>query len=365
MRDSICVVQARAGSSRFPGKVLAELAGRPLLRFMLDRLHASDAPEIVVATSDRSVDDPVVQVAVDAGVAVVRGPEDDVLARYRLALDTYPARAVVRLTADCPLIDGQLVAEAVRSHSESGVDYLSNTLVRTFPDGLDTEVITASTLEAAAAESDDRFEREHVTPFVYRRPERFRLGALSSREPLELHRWTIDWPADLNLIGRLVERVADPVGCGWRDFLAVADEAPGSGNDLRTALAEDLRSASSREWMGLTSDGAEMVAGFRADSFEDPARRVWTVRRDGDVSAWVRVGVEGASGRLDVAAQPATTDVELVGWIETACAVARGQVRTLRAAPRDTRGAALFREAGFVRGPSGDHVRDLHAERGT
>jgi spore coat polysaccharide biosynthesis protein SpsF len=202
--DAIAVVQARMGSSRLPGKVLADLDGVPMLRFMLDRLSSAPVDLIVVATSTDERDDPVVEIATAAGVAIVRGPEQDVLRRYAIALDAHPAETVVRLTADCPLTDPGLVSTALTRHRETGADYTSNTLVRTFPDGLDVEVVQASALRAADAEAVDVVEREHVTPFVYRRPERFELAAFTCDRFLGDERWTVDDAEDLAFLRWLV-----------------------------------------------------------------------------------------------------------------------------------------------------------------
>ena len=163
--EVVAVVQARTGSTRLPGKVLADVGGMPMLEFMLRRL----APlpwEVVVATSDRPADDEVVSVGRSCGVEVVRGPEGDVLSRFLVALDAHPAKHVVRLTGDCPLSDPRVVRAAVALHREASAAYTSNVLPRTFPKGLDCEVMSARALREAASEATAAPEREHVTPFL-------------------------------------------------------------------------------------------------------------------------------------------------------------------------------------------------------
>ena len=214
----ICVVQARMGSTRLPGKVLADLDGRPLLAFLLARLAPLKVDHVVVATSTSGADDTVAEVAEDAGAAVVRGPEDDVLARFALVLERHPADAVIRLTADCPLTDPALVQHVADAWHDAGADYASNTLVRTFPDGLDVEVVAADALRAAATEATDPFEREHVTPFVYRRPDRFRLADVRHPTDLSHLRWTVDTADDLDRVRRLVAATGDPAA-PWEAFL--------------------------------------------------------------------------------------------------------------------------------------------------
>lgn len=220
--STLCVVQARMGSTRLPGKVMAEIGGRPALAFMLDRLANLDVDQLVVATSTGAGDEPIELLAKEKGVACVRGSEDDVLARFIVALDTYPATTVVRLTADCPLMDPALVATALGAHAQADAAYTSNTLHRTFPDGLDVEVVSAAALRQADAEAVDPAEREHVTPFVYRRPQRYKLAGFESGDDLGAERWTLDTASDLERLREIVDKLDDPIGAGWRDVLAVA-----------------------------------------------------------------------------------------------------------------------------------------------
>lgn len=222
-RDVVVVVQARTGSSRFPGKVVADLAGMPMLGLQLQRMRAVPCGSLVVATTTEERDDVVVEVAAAAGVPTVRGSEDDVLDRLATAVDAYPAPTVVRVTADCPLMDPRLISDAVSLHRSSGADYTSNTLVRTFPDGLDVEVLRREALQDAAREARRPEEREHVTPFVYRHPRRFRLASLTCRDRLGHWRWTVDTAEDLAHVGQLLGRLDDVVGCDWH---ALAKSVP-------------------------------------------------------------------------------------------------------------------------------------------
>jgi len=133
---------------------------------------------------------------------VFRGSLDDVLERFRTTLRAYPeAKAVVRLTADCPLADPDLIDRVIDHHHAAGADYTSNTLgTRTYPHGLDTEVIKPAALMAAAERASDPYEREHVTPYIYRRPEAFRLAGVARHESLAMLRWTVDLPEDLAFV---------------------------------------------------------------------------------------------------------------------------------------------------------------------
>ncbi|MBW8859527.1 MAG: glycosyltransferase family protein [Caulobacter sp.] len=199
----LAVLQARMSSRRLPGKVLADLAGAPMVLRQIERLNrARRLGTIVVATSDQASDDVLAACLDKAGVAVFRGSLDDVLARFIGAIDAFGATGtVVRLTADCPLADPAVIDETLALHTASGADYTSNTPARrSFPKGLDVEVFEATALRAAADETTDPYDREHVTPFLYRRPERFRIAGLEQAADEGEVRWTVDRHDDLDFV---------------------------------------------------------------------------------------------------------------------------------------------------------------------
>ncbi|HUS96970.1 MAG TPA: glycosyltransferase family protein, partial [Hyphomicrobiaceae bacterium] len=163
--NTVAIIQARMTSTRLPGKVLAEFAGQPMLSYMLDRVRRAQSLDgILIATTLNHTDDPVVDLCHEVGVAVFRGSEADVLGRYAAAAADAQADTIVRLTADCPLIDPHLIDQAVSTFREGGFDYLSNSIQLSYPDGLDVEVFTRSALARANAEANLPFHREHVTP---------------------------------------------------------------------------------------------------------------------------------------------------------------------------------------------------------
>jgi spore coat polysaccharide biosynthesis protein SpsF len=197
------VIQARMSSSRLPGKVLADVMGAPMLGRQMERLRRSRRLDaLVLATSDDHSDDPVAAYAGEIGLAVVRGPLDDVLARFAAVLDAWPqATTLARLTADCPLTDWRVLDALIGRLETTGADYINNTTPeRTFPHGLDVEAMRAEVLRQAAAEAVDPYDREHVTPFIYRRPERFRIESLTRSPSLAHLRWTVDYPEDLDFV---------------------------------------------------------------------------------------------------------------------------------------------------------------------
>ena len=197
----VAVVQARSSSKRFPGKVLADVEGVPLLARVLQRLLRSrESDRFAVATSTAPSDDAIAAIAEEAGVEVVRGPLDDVLERYRLAADALDAGVVVRVTGDCPLLDPSVVDRVVQRFAESGADYASNVHPPTFPDGLDVEVLSRSALEQAALDAHEPNDREHVTLYVARHPERFTHTSLTADVDRSAMRWTVDYPDDLEFV---------------------------------------------------------------------------------------------------------------------------------------------------------------------
>jgi spore coat polysaccharide biosynthesis protein SpsF len=195
------ILQARVSSSRLPGKVMRPLLGAPMIERQVERLRrARTIGQLVLATSTDPSDDVLVQWAQRAGVGLHRGSLDDVLDRFVTAARPYRPEHVVRLTADCPLADPTVIDRVVEAHRSSGADYSSNTLEPSYPDGLDVEVMTMAALEAAAREATAAYQREHVTQFIVRHPERFRLHNVAAERDLSALRWTVDEPADFELV---------------------------------------------------------------------------------------------------------------------------------------------------------------------
>jgi spore coat polysaccharide biosynthesis protein SpsF len=206
----LAVVQARVGSSRLPGKTLMGIAGRPMLAHVIERITAvPGVGQVVLATTESSEDDPLAGLAASLGIPCVRGSTEDVLDRFWLAFRTYPADAIVRVTADCPLLDPEVSGRVIAAYQAAAgtLDYVSNVHPPTYPDGLDTEVFSATGLEAAQREATRPSDREHVTSYLWRHPERFRLGNVEHVEDLSALRWTVDTAADLAFV-RSVYRLA-------------------------------------------------------------------------------------------------------------------------------------------------------------
>lgn len=207
--EVIAVVQARMTSARLPGKVLRPIGAEVNLAMVLDRLaRCRQLAGTVLATSTEASDDPIAEFAAARGQRVHRGPLDDVLARYLGAVEPTGAAAVVRITADCPLIDPGIVDRLVELWRGGEESYVANVIEpRTFPKGLDVEVVSVEALTAAAAEASDPADREHVTTWIRARPARFAARGLWMTPPMGGASVTLDTVADLEHLRALIARV--------------------------------------------------------------------------------------------------------------------------------------------------------------
>lgn len=207
---SVIIVQARMGSTRLPGKVLLSAAEKSLLEIELGRLQQCRLPDaLCVATTKGHQDDPIVNLCQTIEIPCFRGSEEDVLSRYYEAARFMQADEVIRITADCPLIDPDIVDAVIEKRRNTHADYASNTLKRTFPRGLDTECFSFASISAAHHEAIEPWEREHVTPFIYGRPDRFSMASLESGQDESRHRWTVDTQEDFQLISLILEHFTE------------------------------------------------------------------------------------------------------------------------------------------------------------
>lgn len=203
-------VQARMGSTRLPGKVMLRVLDKPLLGFLLDRLkEVKECDAIVVLTTTEAIDDAIEDFCYTNKVACYRGPEEDVLARYYQAAVLRSPDAIVRVTADCPLIDPEVIDLVIRTYKTNfpNHDYISNSLERSYPRGLDAEIFSFRVLDEAYHKAKADFEREHVTPYLYRHPELYHLKNVKSAEMLSHHRWTVDTKEDFLLVKLILEHL--------------------------------------------------------------------------------------------------------------------------------------------------------------
>lgn len=217
------IVQARMSSSRLPGKVLADLAGKPLLAHVLQRCLAIPLVDVVCcATVEGDEGDEIASVAERLGTVVMRGSREDVLDRYFRAAQALDAAVVVRVTSDCPLIDPNVCGQVLQLLHESGSDIACNNMPPSWPYGLDCEAFTFRWLERAAQEATASDDREHVTPFIRRHPEARKANLVGPGGSAARLHWTIDYPADLRFMRDLFAHLPDgPEGFDYRLPLAL------------------------------------------------------------------------------------------------------------------------------------------------
>jgi len=256
----VAVIQARMSASRLPGKVLLDIHGKPMLQWVVERTqHAESVDQVVVATTTDPSDDPVAEFCQNQEYAMSRGSVHDVLDRYYQAAKAYQADVVVRITADCPLIDPELIDQAVialtssvadnRPRTAIELDFIANRLPqpwwRSYPIGLDVEVFTFVSLNRAWKEAKENHQREHVTPFFYedvpaealyfsanpgdlataQSPRGFGVGLLHHDQELGHHRWTVDTPEDLELVRQIVA-ILPKENFTWLDVLDLVEKNP-------------------------------------------------------------------------------------------------------------------------------------------
>jgi spore coat polysaccharide biosynthesis protein SpsF len=244
MTRIVAIIQARMGSTRLPGKVLKDLAGETVLARVVSRLRRSGLiNELLVATTDQPADDAIVEECRRCSVSVCRGDQDDVLDRYFRAAQLSGAEVVVRITSDCPLIDPEITDKTIAEFLSARPDYASNTLVRTYPRGLDTEVMSFDALARAWQAARKPYEREHVTPYIYEHPEEFRILSVVGDKDYSVHRWTVDTPEDLEFVRAVYARLKRNTKFVWRDVLNLLDLEPGLLELNRSVVQKALHSS--------------------------------------------------------------------------------------------------------------------------
>jgi len=228
---TVAIIQARMSSTRLPGKVLKKSYGRTMLERMVERVRrAQTLDEVIVATTLDPSDDQIASFCKRLGIPVFRGSLQDVLDRYYQANVLYRAEVIVRLTGDCPLIDPDLIDDVVRDLVAKGADFSCNRLpppfTRTYPIGLDVEACTFAALEAAWDNAKEKHEREHVLPYLYAVPGRFKVSQLNYTQDLGHLRWTLDTPEDLVLLRRIYRHFSGGNDFSWLDVLQLYHDSP-------------------------------------------------------------------------------------------------------------------------------------------
>lgn len=230
----VTVVQARTGSTRLPGKVLALAGGRPVLETQVTRMARSQlAGTIAVATTTDPADDPILAICRPLGIQTVRGHSTDLLDRHLQTARELGGEVVVKVPSDCPLIDPEVIDQVIAAFLSGGHDYVSNLHPPTWPDGQDVEVLSRDVLEEAHRQAVPGFEREHTTPYVWERPERYRLANVGcDRDLSAVYRLTLDYPEDLALIDAVLNALTPDAGVA--EIVEYLSEHP-EINDLNAA----------------------------------------------------------------------------------------------------------------------------------
>ena len=225
----VAIIQARMGSTRLPGKTMMEICGKPLLWHVIDRTKPSRfINDIMVATTDKEEDKVILDFSKNNNISCFAGSEEDVLDRYYQAAKASKADVIVRITADDPLKDPDVMDRVILEFKDEGPDYASNTIKPTFPLGMDIEVFTFSALERAWKESSTPYDREHVTPYIYNNPEKFKLlNVTNPKGDLSRLRWTVDTKQDLEFVREVYRHLyKDGKIFLMEDILKLLEELP-------------------------------------------------------------------------------------------------------------------------------------------
>lgn len=227
----VAIVQARMSSSRLPGKSLMEIAGRPMLEWVIRRVKRSRLIDLVmVATTTDTSDDPIEMLCKKLETPVFRGSMNDVLDRYYQAAKQLQADIIVRITSDCPLIDPGLIDKTIELLKEKEADFACNRLPppmkRTFPIGLDVEVVRFHALERAWKEANKKNEREHVMPYLYEEPGRFKVVKIDHVADYGSMRWTVDTREDLEFVRQIYAHTKGRDDFSWQDVLDLLKRQP-------------------------------------------------------------------------------------------------------------------------------------------
>ena len=223
------IIQARMGSTRLPGKILKDISGKTMLERTLERVNRSETiDEIIVATTVEKRDDVIGQLMQNSGIAVFRGSEEDVLDRYYKAAQAYNVDVIVRICSDCPLIEPRIIDKVVRAFLDAvpPVDYAANYLEKTYPRGLEVEVVNIDILERIWHETKEPYQRAHVLQYILDNPEQFKLLSIKGDKDYSWMRWTVDTAKDLQFVREIYSRLGDSGEFTWLDVIALLEKEP-------------------------------------------------------------------------------------------------------------------------------------------
>ncbi len=227
MKKNTVIIQARTQSVRLPNKVLALINGKSLIWHIIERLKSCEMVEqIILATSNREEDKKLIEIANDCNILSFVGDENNVLSRFYEAALKFNADPIIRITGDCPLVDPYLLDKMLEFYLENNYDYVSNTIIPTYPDGLDIEIFSFKSLTKTFNEAKLKSEKEHVTPYIWKNPEIFQLYNYRNKEELSNYRWTVDEQLDLELIRQIYFNFKPKIIFSFQDVIEMAKLNP-------------------------------------------------------------------------------------------------------------------------------------------
>ena len=226
-KKATVIIQARTQSTRLPNKVLALINDKPLIWYIIERLKSCERVEqIILATSNREEDKKLIEIANDCKVLSFVGDENDVLSRFYQATLKFNADPIVRVTGDCPLVDPDLLDKMLGFYLENNYDFVSNTIIPTYPDGLDIEIFSFKSLRKTFNEAKLKSEKEHVTPYIWKNPGIFQLYNYRNKEELSNYRWTVDEQLDLELIRQIYSNFKPKIIFSFQDVIEMGKLNP-------------------------------------------------------------------------------------------------------------------------------------------
>lgn len=223
----VAIIQARMGSTRLPKKVLMKINSHSMLEEVIRRTRAIKGVDgVVVATTENPKDLKIVSLCKSLKIQVFRGSEEDVLDRFYQCAKEAKADVVIRITSDCPLLDPKIVEEGLKLFLSTNADYVSNAIKRTYPRGLDFEIFTFAALEKAWKEGKESTDREHVTPYIYENPQKFKILQLLSDKDYSDYRLTVDTQIDLELVRKIYKALGKKRLFGLKEIVKFLEKNP-------------------------------------------------------------------------------------------------------------------------------------------
>ena len=219
MKKTAIIIQARIGSTRLPGKIMKKILNKPMIEYLIERASKSKMiDDIIVATSDTKENKELIDFLKAKSVKYFIGDENDVLSRYYYTAKKFNIDNIIRVTADCPLIDATIIDDTVKKYYKDKVDYASNIFPRSFPKGLDTEIFSFNSIEKAFNEANSLYDREHVTPYI-RESGKFDISNISYEKDYSYLRLTVDWEEDFKLISKIFNQFKPNIFFNWLDVV--------------------------------------------------------------------------------------------------------------------------------------------------